>query len=87
MDIAFPKAKVCVFVDGCFWHQCADHGSIPTSNRKYWEPKLSRNVERDREIDHALIENGWLPVHVWEHEDVAEAADHVHRVVKERSVP
>jgi DNA mismatch endonuclease (patch repair protein) len=84
VDIAFPRAKVVVFVDGCFWHRCPEHGSIPASNRHYWKTKLLRNVERDREVDAALLEAGWIPMHVWEHEDSAEAAAQVQRVVDKR---
>ncbi len=84
LDIAFTRVKVAVFVDGCFWHSCPDHGTTPTTNHTYWQPKLARNVERDREVDEALIAEGWLPLHVWEHEDPVEAANRVARVVDER---
>lgn len=84
-DIAFPKQKVAVFVDGCFWHCCPDHGVVPRSNRSYWVPKLARNQERDRAIDAALIEHGWLPVRVWEHEPTDVAVDRVVRTVAERT--
>ena len=54
-DIAFTARKVAVFVDGCFWHACPDHGSKPKANEWYWNPKLIKNVERDRMNDAALI--------------------------------
>jgi DNA mismatch endonuclease (patch repair protein) len=57
-DIVFPRARVAVYCDGCFWHRCPEHGQIPKANRDYWEPKLARNVERDRETDAALAEAG-----------------------------
>jgi DNA mismatch endonuclease (patch repair protein) len=57
-----------VFVDGCFWHCCPDHGSKPAVNTGYWNPKLLRNVERDRAADAALAAAGWEVVRVWEHE-------------------
>jgi DNA mismatch endonuclease (patch repair protein) len=84
VDIAFPRAKVAVFVDGCFWHRCPEHGSTPNANRTYWEPKLLRNVERDGEVDCALVGAGWLPLHVWEHQDPTEAARKVQSVVNKR---
>jgi DNA mismatch endonuclease (patch repair protein) len=67
-DIVFTKQKVAVFVDGCFWHGCAEHQVIPRSNRDYWVPKLQRNVDRDREVDEALVSEGWIVVRFWEHE-------------------
>jgi DNA mismatch endonuclease (patch repair protein) len=69
-DIVFTRQRVAVFVDGCFWHCCPEHGTLPKSNADYWEPKLARNVKRDRETDAALAEAGWLTVRVWEHESI-----------------
>jgi len=66
-DIAFTARKVAVFVDGCFWHACPDHGSKPSVNQGYWAPKLLRNVERDRAADSALERAGWRVVRLWEH--------------------
>ena len=59
-----------MFVDGCFWHGCSDHGTLPRNNREWWSSKLAGNRERDGRKDSELLELGWLPVHVWEHEDV-----------------
>jgi DNA mismatch endonuclease, patch repair protein len=75
-DIVFTARRVAVFVDGCFWHCCPDHGSQPSANSWYWEPKLRRNVERDRAADAALGLAGWTVVRLWEHEslDAAVAA-------------
>lgn len=72
-DIAFTSRKVAVFVDGCFWHACPDHGSKPKSNEWYWSPKLARNVERDRAADQALQDAGWTVVRLWEHVPVEDA--------------
>lgn len=66
-DIAFTKRKVAVFVDGCFWHACPEHGSQPKNNEWYWSPKLRKNVERDRAADEALSAAGWTVVRLWEH--------------------
>jgi DNA mismatch endonuclease, patch repair protein len=72
-DIAFTARRVAVFVDGCFWHACPDHGGKPANNTWYWEPKLRRNVERDRAADAALTAAGWDVVRVWEHETLDDA--------------
>ena len=72
-DIAFTSRRVAVFVDGCFWHVCPDHGRDPTVNEWYWAPKLRRNVERDRAADTALAAAGWRVVRIWEHVALADA--------------
>jgi DNA mismatch endonuclease, patch repair protein len=66
-DIAFTRRKVAVFVDGCFWHACPDHGTSPKNNEWYWSPKLAGNVARDRAVDAALTQAGWVVVRLWEH--------------------
>lgn len=72
-DIVFTARKVAVFVDGCFWHVCPDHGRQPTTNEWYWTPKLRRNMERDQVVNDALREEGWQVVRVWEHETLETA--------------
>jgi DNA mismatch endonuclease (patch repair protein) len=69
-DIVFPRAKVAVFVDGCFWHGCPKHGNVPRTNLWYWPEKISKNRARDADTDVRLLEAGWTPVRVWEHEPV-----------------
>lgn len=83
-DIAFPVAKVAVFVDGCFWHACPEHGVLPKNNREWWKVKLAATRERDRRKDAELEVMGWLPIHVWEHEDVATAASQIEQIVRSR---
>jgi DNA mismatch endonuclease (patch repair protein) len=68
IDIAFPKVKVAVFADGCFWHSCPIHGHIPKSNTSYWGRKLAKNEERAVAKELRLKESGWITVHFWEHE-------------------
>ncbi|MER6302746.1 very short patch repair endonuclease [Kitasatospora sp. NPDC001539] len=80
-DIVFTRARVAVFVDGCFWHCCPEHGRQPGVNAGYWGPKLERNVARDRAADDALRAAGWTVVRVWEHEAPARAADHIIEVL------
>jgi len=83
-DVVFPTARVAVFVDGCFWHRCPEHGVEPSTNSDYWVAKLDRNVIRDRRNDDALKEAGWQVVRVWEHEDFEEAAGRIAQVVAPR---
>jgi len=72
-DIAFTARRVAVFVDGCFWHCCPEHGTRPANNTWYWGPKLARNIERDRSADAALAAAGWRVVRIWEHETLEAA--------------
>ena len=81
-DVVFTRARVAVFVDGCFWHRCPDHFRPGRRNAEWWEAKLQRNVTRDREQDRALTAAGWTVVRVWEHEEIAAAADRVAAVVR-----
>lgn len=83
-DLVFKRARVAVFVDGCFWHRCPIHGTQPRTNNEYWQAKLDRNVARDRRNDEALMTSGWEVVRVWEHEDVGAAADRVEATVNGR---
>jgi DNA mismatch endonuclease, patch repair protein len=76
-DLVFTKARLAVFVDGCFWHFCPEHGNLPKYNRTWWQEKLRLNVSRDRLNDDALVAAGWHVVRVWEHEPVEAAADRV----------
>jgi DNA mismatch endonuclease, patch repair protein len=81
-DVAFTKQRVAVFVDGCWWHRCPAHSTIPKSNRDWWIEKLTSNVARDRDTDHRLRQAGWTVVRAWEHEDSALVADRVEALVR-----
>lgn len=83
-DVVFGPSRVAVEVRGCFWHCCPLHYRLPETNSAYWEAKISRNVERDRRMDTALADRGWLVIVVWEHEDLALAANQVFAAVTER---
>jgi DNA mismatch endonuclease, patch repair protein len=76
-DIVFRRQKVAVFVDGCFWHGCPEHGTSPKTNAAYWSAKIGRNMERDRLNDAELTSAGWAVVRVWEHEPPADAASRI----------
>ena len=76
-DIVFPKKKIAVFIDGCFWHRCPVHGTQPRSNPEYWDRKLQRNVERDVLDIHDLQRDGWTTLRIWEHVPPSDAAAQV----------
>jgi DNA mismatch endonuclease (patch repair protein) len=67
-DLVFRPVKVAVFVDGCYWHGCARHFVPPKTNPAYWDEKISRNRQRDRDTDARLTAVGWLVLRFWEHE-------------------
>jgi DNA mismatch endonuclease, patch repair protein len=83
-DVVFTRAKVAVFLDGCFWHRCPLHYRQPGSNVEYWVAKVERNVRRDQEVDLILRQSGWAVVRIWEHDDVAEAVRRIVDVVAAR---
>lgn len=74
IDIAFPSDGLAVFIDGCFWHQCPEHGTVPKTNRNYWVPKLKRNVARDELVTASLRQSGWTVLRIWEHTAPKDAA-------------
>jgi DNA mismatch endonuclease (patch repair protein) len=82
-DIVFARQRVAVFVDGCFWHGCPDHGTRRhTVNDWYWPAKIARNVARDHETNRLLCEAGWRVVRVWEHADVRDVAARIEALVR-----
>jgi DNA mismatch endonuclease (patch repair protein) len=82
-DLVFGPSKVAVYVDGCFWHSCPQHGTMPRSNEVFWQEKLARNRERDATVNAALAAAGWTVVRVWEHEEIDVAADRVEAAIHE----
>ena len=67
-DIVFPGKKIAIFVDGCFWHGCPEHGSRPKKNSEFWEKKISKNRSRDQKVTKELSASGWHVLRFWEHE-------------------
>lgn len=67
-DFVFPKLKVAVFVDGCFWHGCPKHSNTPVNNREFWQQKLAANKTRDQLVNRTLRACGWRVLRIWEHE-------------------
>lgn len=67
-DFVFPKQRIALFVDGCFWHGCSKCCRIPASNRRYWIDKIDRNIKRDKAVVSQLRRAGWTVIRIWEHE-------------------
>lgn len=67
-DFIFPKKKVALFVDGCFWHSCPKHSNTPKNNQEFWLEKLQKNKNIDKFVTHELRKLGWKVIRVWEHE-------------------
>lgn len=80
-DVVFTRARVTVFVDGCFWHSCPVHGTEAKANGAWWKAKLQANVARDRRNDEALTVAGWTVLRLWAHESVEAMADRVEVVL------
>lgn len=83
-DLVFTRARVAVFVDGCFWHGCPEHATVPKANREWWTQKLGANARRDRDTEQRLGDAGWLVVRVWEHEEAGHAAQAIEHLVRAR---
>ncbi|GIG67091.1 very short patch repair endonuclease [Phytomonospora endophytica] len=81
-DMVFTRAKVAVFLDGCFWHGCPEHHTVAKTNAAFWAEKIQRTKERDIETDTALKAAGWTVLRVWEHEDSDTAATRLARLLK-----
>jgi DNA mismatch endonuclease, patch repair protein len=82
IDVAFPSRRLAVFVDGCFWHRCPQHGTDPRINGAFWERKLQRNVERDTQVEATLAKAGWTVVRCWEHEPSNVAVERIKHVLE-----
>ncbi|MCH7229891.1 very short patch repair endonuclease [Glycomyces sp. L485] len=83
-DMVFTRAKVAVFLDGCFWHGCPEHHTVAKTNAEYWAEKVRRNGERDRETDEALAAAGWIAFRVWEHEHPEEVVERLAALILAR---
>ncbi|RWA21986.1 very short patch repair endonuclease [Mycolicibacterium brumae] len=80
-DLVFPRRKVAVFIDGCFWHGCPEHHRRPTANSEYWTAKVARNKARDSATDEALTAAGWTVLRFWAHQPPEQVADAVRATV------
>lgn len=86
-DIVFPRTRIAVFVDGCFWHGCPEHASWPKSNAEFWRNKIEANRARDADTDRRLGALGWRVIRIWAHERAGEAAERIENVVRGGSGP
>jgi DNA mismatch endonuclease, patch repair protein len=84
-DVVFTGAHVAVFVDGCYWHGCAEHHRPAKRNIEFWTEKIDQNRKRDAETDQLLEQAGWTVVRVWEHEDPLLAAQRIQQAVRPKS--
>ncbi|WP_191292608.1 very short patch repair endonuclease [Kitasatospora herbaricolor] len=87
IDVAFTRAKVAVFLDGCFWHGCPEHATRPKANSGWWAEKLDRNVARDIETSRHLEEAGWVVLRFWEHQPARSVAAEIVAAVSSNRPP
>lgn len=80
-DLVFPRARVAVFIDGCYWHGCPEHHTTAKANAEFWAAKVATNRARDADTDQALEANGWTILRIWEHTPAEEAASLIEQVV------
>jgi DNA mismatch endonuclease (patch repair protein) len=83
-DISFPRLRLAVFVDGCFWHCCPKHHSWPKRNARFWRNKIVANVERDQDTNARLRAKGWVVLRIWAHENPTKAASRIARIALRR---
>jgi DNA mismatch endonuclease (patch repair protein) len=67
-DFVFPKQKVAIFVDSCYWHGCRKHVRHPKTKKSYWRAKIFGNIKRDRRVSRLLVSQGWRVLRIWEHD-------------------
>ncbi|MFG3079304.1 very short patch repair endonuclease [Streptomyces parvulus] len=87
IDIVFPRTKVAVFLDGCFWHGCPQHATHPKANAEWWRTKLDKNMARDAETTAHLQQEGWTVLRFWEHEVPETVANKVREAVLPAAPP
>lgn len=81
-DIVFTKQRIAIFIDGCFWHGCPEHGRVAFAhNQAYWPDKIQGNIERDRDTTMRLTEAGWLVLRFWEHQDAEAVTQQISKTV------
>jgi DNA mismatch endonuclease (patch repair protein) len=83
-DVVFSRAKVVVYVDGCFWHGCPQHATWPKANAAFWREKIEANRARDHDTNIRLYDSGWVVLRFWEHADPETAADETAAIVRRR---
>lgn len=86
-DLLFTRARVAVFIDGCFWHGCPTHFTMPATNTDFWSAKINGNRRRDAQTTAALEDQGWIVLRFWEHERPLSVASRIIEVVREGHYP
>ncbi|WP_223145194.1 very short patch repair endonuclease [Actinotalea subterranea] len=86
IDVAFTRSKVAVFIDGCFWHGCPEHGEVPMANNAWWAAKLAKNAVRDRATNEQLLADGWTVLRFWEHTGAEEVLSRTIAVLRSREM-
>ncbi|MEJ0091108.1 MAG: very short patch repair endonuclease [Limisphaerales bacterium] len=84
-DFVFPKLKLAIFVDGCFWHGCPKHGTKPKGNAAFWRRKFSRNIARDRLVTRTLRRANWQVLRIWEHDLARKHEAHLLRRIQRKA--
>jgi DNA mismatch endonuclease (patch repair protein) len=79
-DIVFSRLRFAVFIDGCFWHGCPEHGETPAANADFWRTKINSTRNRDAMHNQWLDEAGWSSLRIWEHEPLELAVEHVMQI-------
>lgn len=86
-DLVFTKARIAVFIDGCFWHGCSVHHRASKSNIGYWHVKIENNIQRDRETTEVLVAAGWTVMRFWSHDDPSSVATQIQRAFSAKNSP
>ena len=81
-DVVFGRHRIAIFIDGCYWHSCPVHRSVPKTNTDFCKRKFAENLERDRRTDVSLAEAGWTVLRFWEHEDPEVVAVRIEAAVR-----
>lgn len=85
-DIVFTRQRIAVFIDGCFWHGCPEHGTrVFKTNAPFWEQKIARNAARDIDTTTQLEALGWRVLRYWAHLDPASVANAIEAVARGRA--
>jgi DNA mismatch endonuclease (patch repair protein) len=84
-DILFTRAKLAVFIDGCYWHGCPEDYTAPKANASFWKEKVERNRERDAETNAVLAEHGWKVMRFWTHESPDSVATEIAAALEVRA--
>ena len=81
-DIILKEKKVAIFLHGCFWHKCPIHYKKPKTKRKYWLPKIEKNIKRDMKNRRLLRRSGWKVLNIWEHEVKKDVRFVIEKIIK-----